>query len=415
MISLHADRKPARRRVAPRTDGRGRRRAANPRRSGADATARQASPAHPPHQNVGRRRGGVRRGGRCGELLARLVDERKQPCLLRRRNACGRLRRLPHVCQLLQKRCGFRISGGGGGSGVWRHQGKLHLQLACLKEQPSVHALNRLIPVSQDGGDLLVRDLDGDLRQPRLVQPLLGGAFEAPLQNSRHLLELACARGERRVVAPEPSLPLGGRRNPFGRGGAPCPHRRGGAAAAAVGEREHLAVGEEGVRKGGRRVEAARWVVAKELLRQVDCQGLGRGWKDAVPGEGLELWQLVGGEARVHGAELGLRGRAEQLEDLDEVLLRRVLTLEGEVAEEQLGEDGADGPHVDGARVLCRAEEQLGCAVVARANVRDVWLSAHEHLCAPKVNQLEPPPRRVDQEVVGLEVAVTDPQAMDVL
>mmetsp|Transcript_21786 Transcript_21786/g.72168 ORF Transcript_21786/g.72168 Transcript_21786/m.72168 type:complete len:291 (-) Transcript_21786:470-1342(-) len=136
--------------------------------------------------------------------------------------------------------------------------------------------------------------------------------------------------------------------------------------------------------------------------------------EDLCPRVRLDLRELVLRVVLVHRLDLVERRRAQHLDDLDQLVDARLARKEGH-AQEQLGEHAARGPDVDAAAVVGGAKDELRRAVVARADVRDVWLSAHEHLCAPKVNQLEPPPRRVDQEVVGLEVAVADPQAMDVL
>ena len=95
--------------------------------------------------------------------------------------------------------------------------------------------------------------------------------------------------------------------------------------------------------------------------------------------------------------------------------MRRVLPLEGQVAQQELAQDRADGPHVDGARVLGGAQEELGRTVVARANVRDVGLPLDEHLGAARVDQLEAEPGRVDDEFVRLEIAVADAHRVDVL
>ncbi len=65
------------------------------------------------------------------------------------------------------------------------------------------------------------------------------------------------------------------------------------------------------------------------------CDARSRG-EDALPWVGLEPRQLIDRAGRTHRAELLVARRAEELHDLDEVLLRRVLALEGEVAEQQL-------------------------------------------------------------------------------
>jgi hypothetical protein len=47
-----------------------------------------------------------------------------------------------------------------------------------------------------------------------------------------------------------------------------------------------------------------------------------------------------------HGPQFPLARRAEQLEDLDQVLLRRVLPLERQVTQQQLSQDGSNRPGI---------------------------------------------------------------------
>ena len=80
-----------------------------------------------------------------------------------------------------------------------------------------------------------------------------------------------------------------------------------------------------------------------------------------------------------------------------------------------LGLDYAHGPEVYGTGILGRTEEELGRAVVARANVGDVGLALGEHLGADKVNKLEAEACGLGQQVVGLKVTVADALDVDVL
>jgi len=107
----------------------------------------------------------------------------------------------------------------------------------------------------------------------------------------------------------------------------------------------------------------------------------------------------------VHRLDLLARRRAEHLDDLDE-LVDPALTGEERLAEHELGHDAAGRPDVDRGRIVCCAKDELGRAIVARADVRDVWLARDEDLCRAKVNQLEDARRRVDQQVLRLDVAV---------
>lgn len=59
-------------------------------------------------------------------------------------------------------------------------------------------------------------------------------------------------------------------------------------------------------------------------------------------------------------------------------------------------------------------EDELRSAVVARADVRDVGLGAHQVFCGPEVAQLQNARLRIEQQVLRLDVPVAYTQRMDV-
>ena len=68
----------------------------------------------------------------------------------------------------------------------------------------------------------------------------------------------------------------------------------------------------------------------------------------------------------------------------------------------------------DVGRVVGCPEDELGSAVVARADVADVGLARDEDLGGAKVAELEDAGGGVEEEVLGLDVAVADADGMDV-
>lgn len=87
-------------------------------------------------------------------------------------------------------------------------------------------------------------------------------------------------------------------------------------------------------------------------------------------------------------------------------LVELVVAREEGGAEDELGEDGADGPDVDGAAVVLGAEEQLGGPVPARDDVgRHVLVGVGEAAGEAKVCELDVAVGG-DEKVVGLDVAV---------
>lgn len=82
------------------------------------------------------------------------------------------------------------------------------------------------------------------------------------------------------------------------------------------------------------------------------------------------------------------------------------------MTEDELGDDAACRPHVDGLGVVRRAQCELGCAVEARADVRHGWLARDERLGRAKVAHLEDAAARVDEQVLWFDVAVRDPRGV---
>ena len=68
----------------------------------------------------------------------------------------------------------------------------------------------------------------------------------------------------------------------------------------------------------------------------------------------------------------------------------------------------------DVGRVVGCPENELGSAVVARADVADVGLARDEDLGGTKVAELENTGRGVEQQVLGLDVAMADADGVDV-
>jgi hypothetical protein len=64
-----------------------------------------------------------------------------------------------------------------------------------------------------------------------------------------------------------------------------------------------------------------------------------------VEGVGFNLWELVLHVVGIHGPNLVAGRRAEDLDDLDELVDAR-LAGEQRLAEHELGHDAAGGPHV---------------------------------------------------------------------
>mmetsp|Transcript_15888 Transcript_15888/g.18402 ORF Transcript_15888/g.18402 Transcript_15888/m.18402 type:complete len:329 (-) Transcript_15888:80-1066(-) len=170
---------------------------------------------------------------------------------------------------------------------------------------------------------------------------------------------------------------------------------------------------EERVQQALHRLQALGRVVDQNLRNEVDGVGGRSRPEDLLPRVRLDLRELELGVVRVHGHDL-LFGRGSQhLDDLDE-LVDAGLAWEQRLAQQQLGDHAADAPHVDDRVVVGAAEDQLGRAVVARADVRHVGLALDQLLGRAEVAQLQDVRGRVHQQVLRLDVAVADAQRVDV-
>lgn len=155
--------------------------------------------------------------------------------------------------------------------------------------------------------------------------------------------------------------------------------------------------------------DALLGVEGEGLHEEVDAVGADGAEAHLVPVLGVDrvlggdgvLGQL--GDAGPVVVGRGANGLANHL-DLVELVVPR----EEGGAHDELGEDGADGPDVDGARVVPGAEEELGRAVPARDDVGGhVLVRVGEAARQAKVGELDVAVGG-DEQVVGLDVAVQD-------
>ena len=110
--------------------------------------------------------------------------------------------------------------------------------------------------------------------------------------------------------------------------------------------------------------------------------------ENLLPRQGLDLWEPVLGVLRVHGEDLLSARCAQDFDDFDE-LVDAALSREDGLAEHQLSNDAAHGPDIDVGAIVGISEDELRGAVVARADVGNVWLALDQLLCAAKVAQFE--------------------------
>lgn len=82
--------------------------------------------------------------------------------------------------------------------------------------------------------------------------------------------------------------------------------------------------------------------------------------------------------------------------------------------QQELSEDTAHGPDVDGCGVFVRPQHELRCAVKARADVRDALLPWNEAFGGAEIAEFEHVGSVVNEKVLGLYVAVANAERMQV-
>merc|ERR1719174_2188957 len=127
----------------------------------------------------------------------------------------------------------------------------------------------------------------------------------------------------------------------------------------------------------------------------------------------LDLRELELRVVRIHRHELLARWGSQDLDDLNE-LVHPAFAREQGLTQNHLCHYASHRPDVDAAGVVRRAKDKLGCAIVTRADVRNVALPRDELLCTSEIAKLQHMRLPINQEVLRLDVAMTNPKRMEV-
>mmetsp|Transcript_23299 Transcript_23299/g.48727 ORF Transcript_23299/g.48727 Transcript_23299/m.48727 type:complete len:208 (+) Transcript_23299:663-1286(+) len=135
--------------------------------------------------------------------------------------------------------------------------------------------------------------------------------------------------------------------------------------------------------------------------------------EDLAPLTRLDLGEFELGVVGVHGGYFLAGGRAEDLDDFDELVYARVTGEEG-LAKEKLGTDAALRPNINRRRIIRTPKDQLGRPIIPTANVTDIRLPPHQRLGTSEVAQLQLLILGIHEKVLRLDVAVANPQVVNV-
>lgn len=89
-------------------------------------------------------------------------------------------------------------------------------------------------------------------------------------------------------------------------------------------------------------------------------------------------------------------------------MVNAALSRENWLSEHELGDDAANGPHINGRCVVGVSEDKLGSPVVSGANVRHIWLTLHQLFGATEVAELKHMRLRIAQYVLWFDISVAD-------
>lgn len=127
----------------------------------------------------------------------------------------------------------------------------------------------------------------------------------------------------------------------------------------------------------------------------------------------LNAGESVGSVTGVHLINLIWRGSAQHLDNLDG-LVDVVLSGEEREAGEQFSNHTGSAPHIDCDCVVRSAKNELRSAVVAGADIGDVGLRWGEPLGTSKVADLNDVGTHINEDVLGLNVAMTNSQTVQI-
>jgi len=132
-----------------------------------------------------------------------------------------------------------------------------------------------------------------------------------------------------------------------------------------------------------------------------------------APRMGLDLGELELGVVLVHALNFFPGRSANNFDNFNE-LVDVGFAGEERLPKDHLGQNTTERPRVNVGRVVGGAKDQLRGSIVPRANVGNVRFPSHQGLCAAEVAKLHDMRHWVQEEVLRLDVAVTNTQLMDV-
>ena len=128
--------------------------------------------------------------------------------------------------------------------------------------------------------------------------------------------------------------------------------------------------------------------------------------RDGVLGQEIFIMRVKGKSVLV---EVGVEFLcAEDLRNLDELIVVVAALEERLSLEDHAGEHAAEGPNVQGVVIGLKVDQKLGSFEVAGSNTHIVLLARVVEFCKTPINETKFPVSVVDHDVVGLDITMHD-------
>lgn len=116
---------------------------------------------------------------------------------------------------------------------------------------------------------------------------------------------------------------------------------------------------------------------------------------------------------RVHGFDLVSWWCAQNFNNFND-LFRTTLAWKERHREHKFCDDASDRPNVNWTVVFCTAENKFWCSVIPWSNVRNIRLTVNQLFCAAVICQFNNMAFCIDQDVLRLDVAMTNTHWMQI-
>eukprot|EP00042_Codosiga_hollandica_P047769 m.523355 g.523355 ORF g.523355 m.523355 type:complete len:537 (-) comp57523_c0_seq15:1321-2931(-) len=159
--------------------------------------------------------------------------------------------------------------------------------------------------------------------------------------------------------------------------------------------------------------ETGCWRVVEHNRDKRDCLGRNMCTEHLGPRMGTDQRKLELVVVGVHAEDLVARRRPKHLDDFDE-LVNTALARENGLAKHKFRQHTPSRPHIDAVCVLSGAKDELWCAIVARANVRNILFAGNKQLGTAEIAELDDTRCGIDEKILRLDITMAHANRVNV-